>query len=164
MNVGMAVLVAAVGVRMAVHGLRVAVIMMVVVVGGEMLHADGREAARGVTEAERPEANEHGGDEQLEARRHPRVQREIQREQGTAGDGEGGHVAEPPQSADERPGEEAALPRHDGRHGHEVIGIGGVLQAEDEPQGNGREERIEGYGLTPRTLRSPRSIAFTPTS
>jgi hypothetical protein len=52
-------------------------------------------------------------------------------------------VTETPQSADERPGGEAALARDDGGHRHQVIGIGRVLQPEDEPEDRRREQQVQ---------------------
>jgi hypothetical protein len=148
----------AVAVEMAVHGARAFVAMIVIVIRHEVPGPHSRDAASGVGQTQDTEQDEHGGHEQLEAGGHSRGEDDVQGEQEAAGERECRHVAETPERAHQRAGGQAALTRDDGGHRYEVIRIGRVLQPEDEPERDGRQERVEGYG------RSPRSLAITPTS
>ena len=137
-DVGMRVDVSAVDVRVAVHGLE----MPVVVVGGEMRRRNRVEPPRGVAESQRAEQDQHRGDEQLEAARDAGPEREPPADDQRARQGEGHHVADAPEHADQRAVGEARLPRDDRGDGDEMVGVGRVLEAEDEAEENGREDRV----------------------
>ena len=158
MHVRMRMLLPAVAVGVAVHGARGSVAMIVIVTGDEVHGLYSRDAASRVGQTQGTEQDEHGGHEQLQAGGHSRGEDDVHGEQEPARERECRHVTETPERAHQRAGSQAALARDDGGHRHEVIRIGRVLQPEDEPQRDGRQERVEGYG------RSPRSLAITPTS
>ena len=91
-------------------------------------------------EAEDPkdaEHEQHDRDPQLHGETNRRRYRDIEDDDGHAHGQHGRAVPDAPEGTDEGPGVEAARPVHDGRHRDHVVGIGGVLEAEEKAQPQG---------------------------
>jgi hypothetical protein len=138
MDVGMGVDVLAVAVRVAVDGLEVPVL----VVRRQVRPRDRVEATRGVEQPEDAEQDQHRGDDELEPARDARAEGEPEPDDERPRERERRHVAQAPEDADERAVGEAALARDDRRDGDEVVGIGRVLEPEDEAEDDRRDDRV----------------------
>jgi len=110
------------------------VAVFVSVVADQVLRSHAGDPPCGVAHAQGPEHDQHERHQQLETHGEPGREHEVGHQQETAGQDQGRHVADAPEGAHQRPGGEAPLTAHDGGHRHQVVGIGRVLDAEDESQ------------------------------
>ena len=130
--------------HVAVHDLGAAVVVIGVLGRGRV------QAAPGVAQAQHPEQYQHPGDQQLEYGRHAACQADPEHDDHGASRPQRDGVTDAPQDPHEGTVDEAALAADDGGHRDQVIGIGGVLDTEDEPQRGGRDDGI-GHAAVSRT-------------
>jgi hypothetical protein len=85
-------------------------------------------------DAKDTEHEQHHRHPQLQGEANRRRHRDIEDDDGHAHGQHGRAVADAPEGADEGSGVEAARPAHDGCHRDHMVGIGGVLEAEEKAQ------------------------------
>ena len=128
----------AMNVGVAVHDTRSAGVVMS---GHEVPGRHRLEPPERVAESQHAQDDQHRSDGHLESTAHRRRDRELEPDDDRAHDRQGRHVAGAPEGSDHRPAGEAALAGEDRRHRDEVVRVGRVLQAEEEPEHERRDRR-----------------------
>jgi hypothetical protein len=120
----------------------------VVMVGEQVLARDRLAVAAGRSQAQHPERDQHHGHHQLQAGFETGGDAEPESDDDGAGHAERQHVTEAPEGADQGAVGEPALPAHDRRDRHQVVGVRRVLQAQHEPEPDGAREQVHGGGYS----------------